>query len=30
MNPIIWVVFTLLALDVIREVMGVSSLTGLW
>ncbi|EPR2075242.1 KPN_01571 family protein [Salmonella enterica] len=30
MNPIIWVVFTLLALDTIREVMGVSSLTGLW
>ncbi|ECC3481035.1 hypothetical protein ACW50_01290 [Salmonella enterica subsp. enterica] len=30
MNPIIWVVFTLLALDAIREVMGVSSLTGLW
>ncbi|EOD2797297.1 KPN_01571 family protein [Salmonella enterica] len=29
MNPIIWVVFTLLALDAIREVMGVSSLTGL-
>ncbi|MCW9092184.1 KPN_01571 family protein [Salmonella enterica] len=27
MNPIIWVVFTLLALDAIREVMGVSSLT---
>lgn len=25
MNPIIWVVFTLLALDAIREVMGVSS-----
>ncbi|MCB7131395.1 KPN_01571 family protein [Salmonella enterica subsp. enterica serovar Hillegersberg] len=23
MNPIIWVVFTLLALDAIREVMGV-------
>ncbi|HIA0884224.1 KPN_01571 family protein [Salmonella enterica] len=23
-------VFTLLALDAIREVMGVSSLTGLW
>ncbi len=30
MNPIIWVVFTLLALDAISEVMGVSSLTGLW
>ncbi|MDT9032064.1 KPN_01571 family protein [Salmonella enterica] len=30
MNPIIWVVFTLLALDAIREVMGVSNLTGLW
>lgn len=30
MNPIIWVVFTLLALDAIREVMGVSGLTGLW
>ncbi|ENW9547078.1 KPN_01571 family protein [Salmonella enterica] len=30
MNPIIWVVFTLLALDAIREVMGVSSLTALW
>ncbi|MCM9277378.1 KPN_01571 family protein [Salmonella enterica] len=30
MNPIIWVVFTLLALDAIREVMDVSSLTGLW
>ncbi|EOV8188233.1 KPN_01571 family protein [Salmonella enterica subsp. enterica serovar Dublin] len=30
MNPIIWVVFTLLALDAIREVMGVSSLTVLW
>lgn len=30
MNPIIWVVFTLLALDAIEEVMGVSSLTGLW
>ncbi|HHY0978761.1 TPA: KPN_01571 family protein [Salmonella enterica] len=30
MNPIIWVVFTLLALDAIREAMGVSSLTGLW
>ncbi|EEH3038123.1 hypothetical protein GYD26_001198 [Salmonella enterica] len=26
----IWGVFTLLALDAIREVMGVSSLTGLW
>ncbi|EOU2326598.1 KPN_01571 family protein [Salmonella enterica] len=25
MNPIIWVVFTLLALDAIREVMGVSA-----
>ncbi|MFP5542154.1 KPN_01571 family protein [Salmonella sp. 741265095_HST] len=30
MNPIIWVVFTLLAPDAIREVMGVSSPTGLW
>ncbi|UQQ17766.1 KPN_01571 family protein [Salmonella sp. WGH-01] len=30
MNPIIWVVFTLLALDAIREVMGVSSPAGLW
>ncbi|CIA39939.1 TPA: KPN_01571 family protein [Salmonella enterica subsp. enterica serovar Typhi] len=30
MNPIIWVVFTLLALDAIRKVMGVSSLAGLW
>lgn len=29
MNPIIWVVFTLLALDAIREIMGVSSLIGL-
>lgn len=30
MNPIIWVVFTLLALGAIREVMGASSLAGLW
>ncbi len=30
MNPIIWGIFTLLALDAIREVMDVSSLTGLW
>ncbi|WP_238546599.1 KPN_01571 family protein [Salmonella bongori] len=30
MNPILWVVFALLALGAMREVMGVSSLTGLW
>ncbi|ENT8918841.1 KPN_01571 family protein [Salmonella bongori] len=30
MNPILWVVFALLALDAMREAMGVSSLTGLW
>ncbi|HHX9846349.1 TPA: KPN_01571 family protein [Salmonella bongori] len=30
MNPILWVVFALLVLDAMREVMGVSSLTGLW
>ncbi|EOY3273858.1 KPN_01571 family protein [Salmonella enterica] len=30
MNPIIWVVFTLLYLGAINDVMGVSSLTGLW
>ncbi|MGJ8868570.1 KPN_01571 family protein, partial [Salmonella enterica] len=30
MNPIIWVVFTLIAQDAIRSVKGVSSLKCLW
>ncbi|ENT4446592.1 KPN_01571 family protein [Salmonella enterica] len=30
MNPITWGVFTLLYLDAINDVMGVSSLTDLW
>ncbi|EOA5091873.1 KPN_01571 family protein [Citrobacter sp. CK184] len=30
MNPIIWVIFALLALDAVRELMGASSILGLW
>lgn len=30
MNPIIWVVFVLLALDAIREMVGASSILGMW
>ncbi|WP_230032347.1 KPN_01571 family protein [Citrobacter koseri] len=30
MNPIIWVIFVLLALDAVRELMGASSILGLW
>ncbi|WP_370552269.1 KPN_01571 family protein [Citrobacter sp. R56] len=30
MNPIIWVVFALLALDAIREMVGASSILGMW
>ncbi|NDO82099.1 hypothetical protein CJP72_15405 [Citrobacter sp. NCU1] len=30
MNPIYWVVFALLALDAIREMVGASSILGMW
>ncbi|WP_407649543.1 KPN_01571 family protein [Citrobacter enshiensis] len=30
MNPIIWVVFVLLALDAVREMVGASSILGMW
>ncbi|WP_412176505.1 KPN_01571 family protein [Enterobacter sp.] len=30
MNPFIWVIFALMALDAVREIMGASSLTGLF
>ncbi|EPG4958776.1 MULTISPECIES: KPN_01571 family protein [Citrobacter] len=30
MNPLHWVVFALLALDAVRELMGFSSILGMW
>ncbi|WP_420704049.1 KPN_01571 family protein [Citrobacter amalonaticus] len=30
MNPIIWVVFALLAVDAVRELMGLTSISGMW
>ncbi|XQS17663.1 KPN_01571 family protein [Citrobacter telavivensis] len=30
MNPLHWVVFALLALDAVRELMGYSSILGIW
>ncbi|XTZ36631.1 KPN_01571 family protein [Salmonella enterica] len=30
MNPIIWVMFTLLVLDAVRELAGVASIIGLF
>ncbi|HHE5697347.1 TPA: KPN_01571 family protein [Citrobacter amalonaticus] len=30
MNPLHWVVFALLALDAARELMGYSSILGIW
>ncbi|MEO3739044.1 KPN_01571 family protein [Kosakonia oryzendophytica] len=30
MNPFVWVIFALMALDAVRELMGASSILGLF
>ncbi|MGG7447109.1 KPN_01571 family protein [Kosakonia oryzendophytica] len=30
MNPFVWVIFALMALDAVRELMGASSVLGLF